>query len=80
MQEKDYICWHSEQTESSGRLLKALDPEAAAKKAVDIWRHEEAAISHHSSITVLVREPENYIYKIQVASPDGRSINESHVP
>jgi hypothetical protein len=65
--EKEYTCWHSQQSEAMGRSLKAPGPEAAARKALDIWKHETGDDNFQQQITtVKVRDPDNKIIEVPV--------------
>lgn len=69
MLEEVYICWHQNQKEAQGRKLKAENPEAAAKTAVDIWRHEGILDLSGSELLVRVRDEENQIHEVKVHPP-----------
>jgi hypothetical protein len=56
IQEYTYTCWHSNQTEGDGKEIKASSIKAAAKKAVDIWRHENAEELGLRKVTVHVKD------------------------
>jgi hypothetical protein len=77
MLEEDYICWHAGQDEGDGKELKAPSVEAAAKKAVDIWRHENIKELNGGKVTVFVRDRENRIHQVIVTSTGDRNSPES---
>ncbi len=73
MLENQYICWHSGQNEGDGKELKAPSIEAAAKKAVDIWRHENLKEITGEKVTVLVKDEDTRVHKIIVSGAAGDS-------
>ena len=56
IQEHVYICWHHGQDEGDGKEVKAATIRAAAKKAVDIWRHENVEELGNNKVTVYVKD------------------------
>lgn len=70
MLEEEYICWHHGQEEADGKELKAPTVEAAAKKAVDIWRHERIQPLHGKNVTVYVKDQDEHVHEV-IVSPTG---------
>lgn len=70
MLEEEFICWHKGQNETDGKEIKAPTIEAAAKKAVDVWRHENVQPLHGNNVTVYVRDSDEHIHEI-IVSPSG---------
>lgn len=68
--EQEFICWHSNQTEGDGKEVKATSIRAAAKKAVDIWRHENLLELGHSKVTVHVKDESRRVHEV-VITGDG---------
>jgi hypothetical protein len=65
MQEGTFVCWQQGQNESQGRTLKAESPVAAAKKAMDIWRHEESRSGDHSAQgMVFVKDDHDQVHEV----------------
>lgn len=68
--EQEFICWREGQDESDGHELKAPNLQAAAKKAVVIWRHEKGNDNFfHGKVTVFLRDSNDEIHRVMVA-PD----------
>lgn len=74
--EQVFICWHANQTEDDGKELKAPTIRAAAKKAVDIWRHENAQELEGNKVTVFVKDESRRVHQVVVTSPSG----DQHAP
>jgi predicted PhzF superfamily epimerase YddE/YHI9 len=72
MQEQEYTCWRSGEEEAMGRMLKASGPEAAAKKAADIWLHEGSEVMRQGEVAVKVRDPDDEIHEVRVNAKDLR--------
>ncbi len=73
MLEEGYVCWHAGQGEGDGKELKAPSVEAAAKKAVDIWRHENLQDLDGAKVTVFVRDQENKVHQVVVNGQNPRA-------
>jgi hypothetical protein len=67
--EQVFICWHAGQEEGDGKELKAPTIRAAAKKAVDIWRHEniEEIVGH--KVTVFVKDEARRVHQVVITTP-----------
>jgi hypothetical protein len=74
--EQEFICWHINQDEGDGVELKAPTIRAAAKKAVDIWRHENVEELEGDKVTVFVRDEARRVHQVVVTSPLG----DEHAP
>lgn len=66
MLEKDYICWYDGISELDGRNIKAPNVEAAARKAVDIWRHEKLKELNGGDLVVHLKDQEGKVSDITV--------------
>ncbi len=64
--EQTFICWHENQVEGDGKELKASSIRNAAKKAVDIWRHENMAEIHHKKVTVYVKDESRKVHQVVI--------------
>lgn len=69
--EQEYICWHEGQEEGDGKEIKAATIRAAAKKAVDIWRHENVEELNGNKVTVYVKDERRQVHQIVVISETG---------
>lgn len=67
--EQEYICWHANQDEGDGKEVKADSIRTAAKKAVDIWRHENVEELDGHKVTVFVKDELRRIHEIVVTPP-----------
>ncbi|MFP5385975.1 MAG: hypothetical protein ACLGHN_07835 [Bacteriovoracia bacterium] len=74
--EQEYICWHANQDEGDGKEIKAATIRAAAKKAVDIWRHENAEELNGNKVTVFVKDEARRVHQVVVTSSSG----DEHAP
>ena len=74
-----FICWHENQDEGDGKEIKATSIRAAAKKAVYIWRHENAEELEGRKITVHVKDEARRIHDVIVKSDGGESAPEVFV-
>ena len=54
--EQEFICWHANQDEVEGKEIKATSIRSAAKKAVDLWRHENLQGLDGGKVTVFVKD------------------------
>jgi hypothetical protein len=70
IKEINYICWHGNQTEGDAKELKAPSIKAAARKAVDIWRHENLEELGQNKVTVFVKDDSHEVHEI-VITQDG---------
>ncbi len=66
--EQEYICWHRGQDEGDGKELKASSIRAAAKKAVDIWRHENVEEIEGHKVTVFVKDEMRRVHEVIITS------------
>lgn len=71
-----FICWHEYQDEGDGKELKAPTIRAAAKKAVDIWRHENLQELGSNKVTVYVKDEARRVHQVVVTS----QIGDEHAP
>ena len=69
--EQEYICWHANQEEDDGKEIKAATIRAAAKKAVDIWRHENAHELEGNKVTVYVKDEARRVHQVVILSEIG---------
>lgn len=69
--EQEYICWHENQDEGDGKEIKAPTIRAAAKKAVDIWRHENAQELEGNKVTVYVKDEARRTHQVVVMNELG---------
>lgn len=69
--EQEYICWHANQDEGDGLEIKAPTIRAAAKKAVDAWRHYNAQELDGHKVTVFVKDERRQIHQVVVTSDKG---------
>lgn len=67
--EQVYICWHVGQDEGDGKEIKASSLRQAAKKAVDIWRHENAQEIEGHRVTVFLKDEGLRVHEV-VITPD----------
>ncbi len=75
LQEQVFLCWHANQTEEDAKEIKATSIRAAAKKAVDIWRHENAQELGGMKVTVHVKDETRRVQEI-IITQEG----DSHAP
>lgn len=69
--EQVYICWHKGQTEGDGKEIKASSLRQAAKKAVDIWRHENVKEIAGQKVTVYLKDEGLHVHEVVVSGdPD----------
>lgn len=66
--EQVFICWHLNQEEGDGKEIKATTIRSAAKKAVDIWRHENIQELDGDKVTVFVKDEARRIHQVVVTS------------
>lgn len=66
--EREYTCWHLGQEEADGKDVKAPNVKAAAKKAVDIWRHESIQDLYGKKVTVFVRDEADQVHQVIVTN------------
>lgn len=69
--EQEYICWLDNQEEGDGKEIKAPTIRAAAKKTVDIWRHENARELQGHKITVFVKDEARRVHQVVVVNEIG---------
>jgi hypothetical protein len=66
--EQEFICWHVNQDEGDGKEIKATTIRSAAKKAVDIWRHEKLQELDGDKVTVFVKDEARRVHQVIVTS------------
>jgi|GEM_PF-4709749 hypothetical protein len=66
--EQVFICWHLNQEEGDGKEIKATTIRSAAKKAVDIWRHENIQELDGDKVTVFVKDEARRVHQVIVTS------------
>lgn len=66
--EHEFICWHANQDEGDGKEIKAPTVRAAAKKAVDIWRHENIEELGANKVTVFVKDESRRVQQVIVTN------------
>lgn len=66
-----FICWHAHQEEGDGKEIKASSIRSAAKKAVDIWRHENVQELHGEKVTVFVKDEARHVHEVVITSGAG---------
>lgn len=69
--EHEFICWHAHQSEGDGKEIKADSIRSAAKKAVDIWRHESLQELEGNKVTVFVKDEGKHIHEVVITSESG---------
>lgn len=62
--EQVFICWHANQDEGDGKEIKATSIRSAAKKAVDIWRHENLQELGRDKVTVFVKDEGRHVHEV----------------
>ncbi len=65
--EQIFTCWRENEDESDGKELKATTIRSAAKKAVDIWRHESGQEYFGSKVTVFVKDEGRRVHQVLIA-------------
>lgn len=70
LQEQEFLCWHTNQSEGDAKEIKATSIRSAAKKAVDIWRHENAQELEGMKVTVFVKDEARKVHEIVVTQVD----------
>ena len=66
LQEQVFLCWHANQTEGDAKEIKATSIRSAAKKAVDIWRHENMQELGSAKVTVHVKDESRKVHDIVI--------------
>ncbi len=69
--EQEFICWHANQDEGDGKEIKAPTIRAAAKKAVDVWRHENVQELEGNKVTVYVKDEARRVHQVVITSEIG---------
>ncbi len=64
--EQVFICWHKNQGEGDGNEIKATSIRSAAKKAVDIWRHENLQELGNDKVTVFVKDESRHVHEVVI--------------
>jgi hypothetical protein len=77
--EQEFICWHANQDEADGKEVKATTIRSAAKKAVDIWRHENLQELEGDKVTVFVRDEARRRHQV-VVSREGQHKSPDQAP
>jgi hypothetical protein len=66
MKEENFTCWYEGQSEGDGKDIKASHPEAAARLAVDIWRHENIRELKEGQLVVYLKNEKGLVRKMVV--------------
>lgn len=66
LQEQVFLCWHMNQTEDDAIEIKATSIRSAAKKAVDVWRHESGKEIAEMKVTVFLKDEARKVHEIVV--------------
>jgi hypothetical protein len=69
--EQVFICWHANQEEADGIEVKATSIRSAAKRAVDIWRHENVQELGGDKVSVCVRDEGRRVHEVIVTGETG---------
>ncbi|HXH75422.1 MAG TPA: hypothetical protein VNJ08_10685 [Bacteriovoracaceae bacterium] len=77
MLEQNFTCWYDGQDEGDGKDILAPNAGAAARMAVDIWRHENLQELHGGTLVVYLRDEAGHVSKVHVA--DDSSAREAHL-
>jgi hypothetical protein len=77
LHEQEFICWHANQTEDDGKEIKATSIRSAAKKAVDIWRHENIQELGHDKVTVFVKDEARRVHEVIITQEGDSSAPEA---
>ena len=64
LHEQVFICWHGNQDEGDGNEIKATSIRSAAKKAVDLWRHENHQKLGGDKVTVFVKDEARKVHEV----------------
>lgn len=64
LQEQEFLCWHEGQTEEDAKEIKSTSIRGAAKKAVDVWRHELTEDLDYSHLKVFVEDQNRKIHEV----------------
>lgn len=73
LHEQVFICWHANQDEGDGKELKATSIRSAAKKAVDIWRHENLQKLGDDKVTVFVKDESRKVHEVIITDGGNRA-------
>jgi len=67
MLEENYTCWYEGQSEEDGRNVIASSLQEAARKAVDIWRHENIReLTGDAPFIVYLKDEDGYVHKVNI--------------
>lgn len=68
MLEENYTCWYEGQKEEDGKQLKAPNVQEAARKAVDIWRHDHIKELSKDDMPFIVylKDEEGDIHRVSI--------------
>lgn len=77
--EQVFICWHANQDEGDGKEIKASSIRSAAKKCVDVWRHENVEELHGNKVTVFVKDQARRVHEVVVTSSGGEQAPEAFI-
>ncbi|MCM2348613.1 MAG: hypothetical protein NDI69_01250 [Bacteriovoracaceae bacterium] len=75
--EHEFICWHANQDQGDGKEIKAPTVRAAAKKAVDIWRHENIEELGANKVTVFVKDESRRVQQVIVTNEGDLTVPEA---
>lgn len=68
LQEQEFLCWHEGQTEDDAKEIKSTSIRSAAKKAVDIWRHESGQELGSAKVTVHVKDESRRVHEVIITN------------
>lgn len=77
--EQVFICWHANQDEGDGKEIKATTIRSAAKRAVDIWRHEHIQELNGQKVTVFVKDEARRVHQVVVTSDGDQQAPEAFI-
>lgn len=66
--EQEFICWHANQDENDGKEINATTIRSAAKRALNIWRHEDTQGVNGNKITVFVRDEARRVHRVIITT------------
>jgi hypothetical protein len=75
--EQVFICWHANQKQGDGKEIKATSIRSAAKKAVNIWRHENQKELGSQKVTVYVKDEAQKTHEVVIPSIDDEKAPEA---
>lgn len=77
--EQEFICWHANQNEGDGKEIKATSIRSAAKKAVDIWRHENLQELGGDKVTVFVKDEARKVHEVIITGSGDQRAPEAFI-